>query len=581
MNQPAVQRPTHNRPPGGKTGKHAQKTATILFAALVLFLATLQSGQPALADGNVLDTAKVDSLLLSAMRQNTKGTFRVIVQTEAPRAKAVTPGNAVGNQELRNTDRAHKALDQSRQEGGQHGNSLAIIGGAVSTLSYQAIVRLSHNPAISRISLDQKFHPLGSPSAALGSLYTQIVGAPDVWAQGDSGQGITVAVLDSGIAAVDDLALPSSRIVASVDFTGTPSGNGDPGGHGTHVAGIVGGNGTDSQQARQGIAPNVNLVSVRVIDGNGNATLSGLLAGIQWVVTNRKTYHIKIMNMSLGAPSTQSYRDDMLASATELAWQSGIVVVVAAGNAGPLPGTVASPGIDPYVITVGALDDNGTLNTSDDTVAHFSSQGPTPDGLSKPDVVAPGRKIVSLRVPGSFLDLMLPDRVTNGAYFRLSGTSMAAPVVAGTAALMLQKRPGLSPDQIKYILKQTAHPVAAALNSNVAGAGLIDAYASANSTLSYRANRGLTPSDAFCQAVYTTLKGMSLGGIWRDPYYKGINWANITWDNITWDRTTWENITWDNITWDNITWDNITWDNITWDSATWDSTAGWDSAPID
>jgi serine protease AprX len=196
-------------------------------------------------------------------------------------------------------------------------------------------------------------------------------------------------------------------------------------------------------------------------------------------------------------------------------------------------------------------------------------------------VVAPGRKIVSLRVPGIFLDLMLPDRVTDGAYFRLSGTSMAAPVVAGTAALMLQKRPGLSPDQIKYILKQTAHPVAAALNSNVAGAGLIDAYASANSTLSYRANRGLTPSDAFCQAVYTTLKGMSLGGIWRDPYYKGINWANITWDNITWDRTTWENITWDNITWDNITWDNITWDNITWDSATWDSAAGWDSAPVD
>jgi serine protease AprX len=557
---------------------HARKTAAILFAALFLFVATLQNGQPALADGNVLDTAKLDSLLLSAMKQNPNGTFRVIVQTKAPRAEAVTLNHVLKDQEQGNTDRAHKAVDQVRQEGGQHANSLPIIGGAVSTLSYQAIVRLSRNPTIGRISLDQKFRAMGSPSVALGSLYAQIVGAPDVWAQGDSGQGVTVAILDSGIAQVDDLALPSSRIIASVDFTGTPLGNGDPGGHGTHVAGIVGGNGTDSVQAREGIAPNVNLASVRVIDGNGNATLSSVLAGIQWVVQNRKTYNIKVMNLSLGAPSTKSYRDDMLAAAAELAWQSGIVVVVAAGNSGPLPGTVATPGIDPYIITVGALDDNGTLDTLDDTVAPFSSQGPTLDGLSKPDVVAPGRKIVSLRVPGSFLDLLLPDRITDGAYFRLSGTSMASPVVAGTAALMLQKRPGLRPDQIKYILKQTAHPVASALNSNVAGAGLIDAYASVNSTLTYKANRGLTPSDAFCQAVYMTLKGMALDGMWRDPYYKGINWANITWDNITWDRTTWENITWENITWHNITWDNITWDNITWDSATWDSAVGWDSA---
>ena len=468
-----------------------------------------------------------------------------------------------------NALRAQGALDRLRAVGGKRVNSLALIGGGSATLSAEAIAKLTLDPFVKFIRLDKKLKPLGNPVAGL-SLYTQIVRADDVWAQGITGNGIGVAILDSGVARVDDLTSPWSRVVASVDLVEPGASKGDPGGHGTHVAGIVAGNGADSAQARMGIAPGANIVDVRVIGSSGTTSLSTVIRGITWVIQNRNQYNIRVLNLSLGAPSNISYRDDPLASAVEMAWASGIVVVTAAGNGGPQSGTILTPGSDPFVITVGALDDRGTLDTVDDGVASFSSRGPTFDGFHKPDLVAPGRKIVSLRAAGSFLDKLLPDRITDQFYFRLSGTSMSSPVVAGTAALMLQRTPWLRPNNVKSILTKTTDPLASA-DLDSAGSGMVDAYAAVNSALKWGANQGLTPSDEFCNTVLPILRGMPLNNMWRDPNYKGINWSNVTWDNITWNRTTWENITWNNITWDNITWTNVTWDNITWDNVTWDS----------
>ncbi len=538
------------------------KITALICATLILFALTISSPPPAIADQGGLETAKIDPALLDAMRAKPSGEFAVIVQTQSPNTKKASARE--------NSDRAEGAVNRIRANGGKRANRLAIIGAGSGTLNVKAIAALSHDPFVRHIVLDKTVKPLGTPGAL--SLYAQIVRAPEVWAQGFNGQGVGIAILDSGIAPVDDLALPASRIVASVDFASTTA-TPDPGGHGTHVAGIAAGNGADSAQARMGIAPSANLVSVRVIDSNGIATLSSVIRGIQWVVQNRKTYNIRVMNLSLGAPSSLSYRMDPLAAAAEMAWFSGIVVTAAAGNAGPAVGTVVTPGIDPYLITVGALDDAETLTTSDDAIAFFSSHGPTLDGFSKPDLVAPGRKTVSLRVPGSYLDLLLPDRITDINYFRLSGTSMSAPVVAGTAALMFQKHPGMKSNHVKNLLLRTAHPLASTLDVNSAGAGLVDAYLAVNSDPESQANRGLTPSDAFCISVRPLLQGMPLSTVWRDPSYKGINWLNIGWDNISWDRTTWENIAWENISWDNITWTNIGWDNISWDPAMWDSTS--------
>jgi serine protease AprX len=436
-----------------------------------------------------------------------------------------------------------------------------------------------------------------------------VVNADQLWTQGTTGRGVTVAVLDSGVAADPDLVQPANRILASVNFADERL-TSDPGGHGTHVAGIVAGNGGRSGGAFVGVAPEANIVDVRVLGRTGSGRVSSVVRGIEWVLGHRLTYNIRVLNLSFGAPARTSYRTDPMSAAVEIAWRRGLVVVVAAGNAGPARNTVASPGIDPYAITVGATDDHGTISPRDDTLATFSSWG-TADSNVKPDLVAPGRRIVSLRVPGSALDLLFPDRVvttpSGATYMRLSGTSMATPVVSGAVALLLQRRPNLSPDQVKAILVATTQPYGqdsgvALPDPTAGGSGLLDALAASQRDVSppapspvvggfglanavtavdrweARANRGLRPADAFARSLFTALRAVPMR--WINPTLGGIDWTSLTWDSIAWDSIAWDNFDWDSIAWDSIAWDSIAWDSIAWDSIAWDSIA-WDSIAWD
>jgi serine protease AprX len=453
--------------------------------------------------------------------------------------------------------------------------------------------------------------PTPTPTGLIqgSAVYSQAVNADQVRSQGTTGRGVTVAVLDSGVAADPDLVQPSNRILASVNFADERL-VGDPGGHGTHVAGIVAGNGGGSDGVFVGIAPEANIVDVRVLSTNGSGRISSVVRGIEWVLAHRTAYNIRVLNLSFGAPAATSYRTDPMSAAIEIAWRRGLVVVVAAGNGGPGPNTVASPGIDPYAITVGASDDKGTITPGDDTLAPFSSWG-TSDSNAKPDLVAPGRRIVSLRVQGSALDLLFPDRVVvapNGStYLRLSGTSMATPVVAGAVALLLQRRPNLSPDQVKALLVGTTQPYGQ--DSGVAppdptadGSGLLDVLAASQSQLSAgartagigdglvggasgvlaaleaRANRGLRPADTFARALLPVLRGVPLR--WKDPDLGGIAWGSLTWDSVAWDSVAWDNFDWDSVAWDSVAWDSVAWDSVAWDSVAWDSVA-WDSVAWD
>jgi subtilisin family serine protease len=433
------------------------------------------------------------------------------------------------------------------------------------------------------------------------------VNADQVRSQGTTGSGVTVAILDSGVAADPDLVQPTNRILASVNFADERL-TSDPGGHGTHVAGIVAGNGVRSQGQFVGVAPEANIVDVRVLSSTGSGRISSVVRGIEWVLAHRTAYNIRVLNLSFGAPASTSYRTDPMSAAIEIAWRRGLVVVVAAGNGGPGRDTVASPGIDPYAITVGATDDNGTAARGDDTLAPFSSWGDA-DSNAKPDLVAPGRRIISIRVPGSALDLLFPDRVvvaSNGStYIRLSGTSMATPVVAGAVALLLQRRPNLSPDEVKALLVGTTQPYgqdsgASRPDPIADGSGLLDVLAASETSvgtssgnvgntvladaskrldgLQALANRGLRPADAFARALLPCLYGLPLR--WKDSTLGGIAWESLTWDSVAWDSVAWDNFDWDSVAWDSVAWDSVAWDSVAWDSVAWDSVA-WDSIAWD
>lgn len=314
----------------------------------------------------------------------------------------------------------------------------------------ETIRQLLNHEAVSRIYYDREVTSLLDVSA-------RGIGAVKVQEQeGFTGNGVTIAIIDTGIHPHPDLTQPTNRIVAFQDFVNGRTVPYDDNGHGTHCAGDAAGNGSASNGQYRGPAPEASLVGVKVLDQQGSGRLSTIIQGIEWCVDHRDEYNIRIISLSLGAPAFEPYREDPLAQAAQEAWFNGIVVCAAAGNSGPYPMTISTPGINPYIITVGATDDVDTIPRSDDEIARYSSRGPTIDALIKPDIYSPGTDIISLLAPGSALEKQLPEQHVGEFYLQLSGTSMATPICAGVAALMLEANPYLSPNDVKSLLQVTA-----------------------------------------------------------------------------------------------------------------------------
>jgi serine protease AprX len=525
-------------------------------------VASTPVSRPSTSAGNI------DSTLQSQMAASPTQLQAIIVELRPPTA----PFQPQANQAL-----AQRGLALLKQFGLPVGG-LPLINSAAGWANAAGIRGISADPQVAFVYADSLLHVSSStgwssPSGhtPLSAAYPPAVHADRVWwQQAAPGSGVTVAVLDSGINPDVDLTQPTNRVLAAVNFAGDKAGMADAGGHGTHVAGIVGGNGAASGGEYAGIAPGVNFVDVRVINRNGNGRISSLIRGIEWCLAHRSQYNIRVINLSLGMQARVPYRANPLDAAVEIAWMRGITVVAAAGNGGA-QGTVDAPGDDPYVITVGATDDRGTAGAGDDVLASFSAWGTPPGSTAKPDLVAPGRRIVSLRVPGSYLDTHYPGRVTlarSGAtYFRLSGTSMATPVMTGAAALMLQQQPYLKPDRLKAFATGTTQrygwaaggPVVPAPQAD--GNGLLDTWAATygnrethDSEVSRPVRQSYRPADTLARALYQVLYGVPLA--WKDPNYLGISWTNLAWDNLAWDNLAWDNLAWDNLAWDNLAWDS-------------------------
>ncbi|WP_168198384.1 S8 family peptidase [Crassaminicella thermophila] len=320
--------------------------------------------------------------------------------------------------------------------GGKIKYHIPLINAIAAEIPAKAIDHIAAEHMVQFINHDAKvFKCMDNASLAVAGHFVHDVGY--------TGEGVGIAIIDTGVYPHDDLVKPINRIIAFKDFVNNKTYPYDDDGHGTHVAGIAAGNGYANIKYK-GIAPKANIIGVKVLDETGSGSTSDILAGLQWVIDNKDKYNIKVVNMSLGSPADTTYREDPLAKGAAEAVKNGLTVITAAGNNGPNPRSIMSPGNSPSVITVGAADDNRTTSYEDDFVADFSSRGPTISGITKPDIVAPGVDIVSLSNKG------------HSSYVSHSGTSMATPMVSGTAALLYQKDPNLSPSQIKSKLSNTA-----------------------------------------------------------------------------------------------------------------------------
>jgi serine protease AprX len=364
--------------------------------------------------------------------------------------------------------------DVTRAQGTVFGE-LPIINGLAVKLTASRARWLAANRDVHSVSLNAVMRPQDSGYSPiqwnlLGQLqntYDQTLDILPAWTHGITGAGIGVAVIDTGI----DGGLPDfqssngqgSRVVESVVTNPGATDATDEYGHGTMVAGVIAGNGLNRGSSDPldgqyiGIAPHANLISIKASDNNGNATVLNVIYGLQFAIDHESDFNIRVINMSLDSSTPQSYTTDPLDAAVESAWMHGIVVVVAAGNRGSAPDAVQySPANDPYVITVGASDENGSTNPANDTIASFSSQGTTQDGFQKPDVYAPGTSITSVLAPNSAFASYCPSCIIGGGYIRASGTSLATPMISGLVADLLQYHPSWTPDMIKGALMEPA-----------------------------------------------------------------------------------------------------------------------------
>jgi serine protease AprX len=440
---------------------------------------------------------------------------------------------------------------------GHVGQHLDLIGGVAATVPAGALQHLASNPNVSFVSPDApvRLDATGAVSTtSLASIYPGRDAVSKPWSAGATGQGVGIAVIDSGVTPSPDF---GSRLT-QVALDGQTGSLDDTVGHGTMVAGVASGQSADGKFI--GIAPGANLFALNINRSTGVYS-SDVITALKWVFDNAHTYNIRVVNLSLTETVKSSYTQSPLDLAVERLWASGVFVAVSAGNLGA--GQIDyAPANDPLVETVGAFDTMDTAGPKDDTMLSWSSSGTTIDGYAKPEIVVPGRHIQSLLPTGTYLDSVAPSSAWAApGYAAINGTSFASPQIAGAAAILFQEHPTWSPDNVKWLL--TAKPGPKPKNTTVASLNLGPVYDF--SSTPGRANQGVPA--LVCPPGGTCLSDSTVASDWNSSSWNSSSWNSSSWNSSSWNSTSWNSTA----NWDSSSWNSSSWNSSSWNSTSWNA----------
>ncbi|HEV2890827.1 MAG TPA: S8 family serine peptidase [Frankiaceae bacterium] len=516
---------------------------------------------------------------------------------------AARPGTGTGQKVIVQARAGSEAAvaEAIRALGGSVDARLGLVNGFAARVPASAVASLRAHPGVRAVTENSAvtFASNVYEDYSIASSYARASGAGSAWSAGNLGEGVGIAVIDTGISPMKDF---QGRLVYGPDLSGEGS-LADSYGHGTVMAGIVGGSGADSATnpngAYAGVAPKSTLVSVKVAGRNGAADVSTMLQAMHWVSAYKDNFNIRVLNLSWGTSSTADPAVDPINYAVQRLWRQGIVVVASAGNSGPGTSTISKPGDDPVILTVGAYDDKGDVNTSNDQVPQWTSRGPTAQGLVKPDLVAPGRTLIATRSYGSTVEQQNPKALVPPSYIKGSGTSEAAAVTSGLAALVVKAHPDWTPDQVKAALKGTANPMPGVPATtqgkgrvNVGAAIAADPGPAQQQTFqstglgSIEGSRGSTHVYADCaqDGTYRMIQGEIdvfcnrwdaaawTGTQWNSSAWTGTQWNGTQWNGTQWNGTQWNAAAWTDAQWTGTQWNGTQWNGTQWNGTQWNGT---------
>ena len=505
-------------------------------------------------------------------------------------------------------------------EGGTITADLSIIGGFSATVPQWLADAIRTDPTVVSVSPDAALAPQSvsyDPGTDVNSMdsTTDYSGATAWWRAGFTGNGVDVALIDTGVAPVGGLDGAAKVLYGpdlSLESQSANLTNLDTNGHGTFMAGLIAGHDPTltapydaaPPTAYRGMAPDARIISLKVGTADGGTDVSQVIAAIDWVVQHAHDpgLNIRVLNLSYGTNGVQSYALDPLAYAAEVAWKQGIVVVAAGGNTGQqtsmnLP-ALADPAFDPYLLAVGSSDENGTATVADDTVPAFSPW-PKRGSTRGVDLVAPGMHLQGLRVPNSYIDISHPEGQIGARYFRGSGTSQSTAIVSGAAALVLQKYPNATPDQVKELLTATGYPISG--KSQAIGGGELQLTSALTTPLPYASQRWAPSTGAGSLELargsdHLTMDGVPLageqdimgspfdapamasaeaqgkswsGGVWNGKSWSGNSWSGNSWSGISWSGLSWSGLSWSGLSWSGNSWSGLSWSGLSWSGLSW------------